>query len=87
MSGALGGGQDTHSSVGASSGPADSYTATQYYGYRCLRCNPGAVDNTLAWQKNVLGPIVISRFVEMSDGAWRYRITKNGYESTVLLTP
>jgi hypothetical protein len=84
MSGTWGAAQDNHSPPGGlpTAGPADSFTATQHYGYRCLRHNPGAVDNTLGWQQNVMGPIGISRFVEMVGTNWQYRIVKSGLVNT-----
>ncbi len=78
-------GGDTHRPPGGrlpSAGPAASYTATQYYGFRDFRTDPGAVDNTLGWQTNLLGPITISRWVEEVGGNWRYRIEKSGTTHT-----
>lgn len=68
-----------------SAGPTDSYTATQHYGYRCLRCTPGAVDDTLGWQTNLMGPITISRSVYLDDTTWYYKAEKSGVVNPVPL--
>jgi hypothetical protein len=57
--------RDTHSSPGGLpiAGPADSYQATQHYGFHDYRTDNRLDDNTLGWQINLDGPIVIERFV------------------------
>ena len=71
---------DTHHFIPAEPGPAASYTATQYYQYRCDRCSSGF--------RNLRGPISIRRIVEFydpdgdGDGEWRYRAVKSGVTAT-----
>ena len=67
---------DTHSDNGPQAGPADSYTATQYYGFYCQKC--GTSVNLHGFHGDLLGPIPIVRCVELVNGSWQYRINKNG---------
>lgn len=71
--------QDNHYPPGPlpRAGPADSYTATQHYGFRCLRCGAGmtgpAANQSL---ESLLGPISIFRQVYRGINGWMYRIEK-----------
>jgi len=71
-------------------GPADSYTATQYYGFRDLRALGTNVDDTLEWQEPLLEAIQISRYVEIFLSfpmTWEYRFMKGSVTHTVTLGP
>jgi len=63
-------------------GLADSYTATQYYGFHDYRTDDRADDKSLGWQVNLTPAITISRYVELVTvghrRVWQYRITKSG---------
>ena len=80
VAGTAGGADDTHSSPAADAGPADSYTATQYYGYHCNKCRFAV--NAHGFHKDLMGPITISRYVELVNGIWQFRIVKNGATAT-----
>ena len=71
-------------------GPADSFTATQYYGFHDFRSDNSPVAYTANWQINLAGPIYITRSVlkKVVNGKtfWFYQITKSGLTATVLLT-
>ena len=82
-------GVDNHSPPGGlpTAGPADSYTATQHYGYRDFRSDPAAVDGTLGWQVQLLGPIPIVRrvYLDAATGNWFFEATKAGVTATAIL--
>jgi len=79
-----GGVVDTHYANSPDAGPADSYTATQYYGFKCQIC--GATFNLHGFTEDLLGPITISRYVEqLNDSSWQYRINKSGSQGVMPL--
>ena len=77
---------DTHYTFNPKAGPADSFTATQYYGFHDYRTDNRPADQSLGWQVNLTPAITISRFMENigSDEhpTWQYRITKSGVTAT-----
>jgi len=80
---------DTHSPPGGlpKAGPADTYTATQYYGFHDFILDPTPNNDTLAWQTTLTGPIVITRMVYWISptNTWEYRIEKSGTSNTATL--
>lgn len=77
---------DTHSSPMPIKGPANTYIATQYYGYHCYRCNQGSGSQaTQAWQVTLMGPHTITRRVFADNGAWKFSIEKLGNIATVVI--
>ena len=74
-----GGFQDTHSTRGTFVTPysSSSFTATQYYRYRCPCRSSGNY-------VNLVGPINIVRAVSPSTGGrWKFTITKSGASATI----
>ena len=83
---------DTHSPPGRflpTAGPADSFTATQFYGFHDFRTDNRPGDNTHGWQVDLMQTAIV-RYVENIGTAaapvWQYRITKSGSTNTAPLT-
>jgi probable HAF family extracellular repeat protein len=90
-----GGFPDFHSPPGGilpTAGPADHFTAVQYYGIHDFRTDNTPPDASHGWQIDIQPPIYIDRYVENigtdDNPQWQYRIVKSGYTNTApLLTP
>jgi len=78
VSATSGSGQDDHYGPPfASPFSAASFTATQYYRYKCPCANGGNY-------VNLTGPISIIRSVtQNANGSWKYTVTKSGSSATV----
>ena len=60
-------------------GPTASFTATQYYGFRCARCGKGMLDVPSHQSlEPLMGPISIVRQVYAVDNGWNYFVAKGG---------